>query len=317
MGVEVGVARSGTSSGRWAVAARPTSVDSRSIVIARSCSSRSGLLPTAARTWNESVDSSYSMIDPPSVPVSRTAIADDCVVENLVEVEARADGLAHLAERLQLRDLAGQLRAPGLQCAHQVDLSQHDRSLNGELLEELAFTVVEGRDVGPPHGQHADDLVLQDHRRGEQRAEPGQALEVVAPVVRVVRARQESGWVRIVLGRAPDDGRTVPGDRLVQQVACGTPSGSRRRLARGGTRRRRGGTAGRPALRTGARRTRGWCPGPPRVWRRRRPSAARISRLAADCSRASRSARCSSFEARDTRVVRSLRSPTVASPGPV
>jgi len=45
--------------------------------------------------------------------------------------------------------------------------------------------------------------------------------------------------------------------------------------------------------------------------------AARISRLAADCSRASRSAMCSSFEARDTRVVRSLRSPTVASPGPV
>ena len=46
-----------------------------------------------------------------------------------------------------------------------------------------------------------------------------------------------------------------------------------------------------------------------------RPSAARISRLAADCSRASRNARCSSAVARDVRVVRSLRSPTIPSPG--
>ena len=143
-------------------------------------------------------------------------VADD-LVQDLVEVEARADGLAHLTESLQLRDLACQLGAPGLECAHQVDLSQHDRTLNGELLEELAFTDVEGRDFGPPHGQHAHDLVLQDHRRGEHGAKTGKPLEVVASVLRVVEHVGNLMGTH-VLGRAPDGGRTVPGNRVVQQV---------------------------------------------------------------------------------------------------
>ena len=143
-------------------------------------------------------------------------VADD-PVQDLVEVEARADGLAHLPERLQLRDLACQLGPPGLECAHQVDLSQHDRTLDGELLEELAFTDVEGRDVGPPHRQHADDLVLQDHRRGEQGAETGKTLEVVASVVRVLEHVGNLMGTH-VLGCAPDSGRMVPGNRVVQQV---------------------------------------------------------------------------------------------------
>ena len=143
-------------------------------------------------------------------------VADD-PVQNLVEVEARADRLAHLPERLQLRDLACQLLPPGVECAHQVDLSQRDRTLSGEFLEELAFTGVEGRDVGPPHGQHADDLVLQDHRRGEQGAETGKLLEVRASVFRVVEHVGNLMGTH-VLGRAPDGGRTVSGNRVVLQV---------------------------------------------------------------------------------------------------
>ena len=40
----------------------------------RSRSSSAVLLPYAARTWKVSVEASYSMIDPPSVPVRRTAL---------------------------------------------------------------------------------------------------------------------------------------------------------------------------------------------------------------------------------------------------
>ena len=114
--------------------------------------------------------------------VSRTAILD--AFQDLVEVEARADRLFHLPKRLKLCDLAFQLGPSGLECAHQVDLPQHDRSLNGELFEEFALTIVEGRDVGTPHRKHADHLVLQQHRRGQQRAETGKPLQVGAAVVR-------------------------------------------------------------------------------------------------------------------------------------
>ena len=192
-------------------------------------------------------------------------VADD-LVQDLVEVEARADGLANLPERLQLRDLACQLGPPGFECAHQFDLSQHDRTLGGELLEELAFTVIEGRDVGPPQGEHADDLVLEDHRRGEKGAETGKALEVMASVVRVLEHIGNLMGTH-VLGRAPDGGRTVPGNRMVQQVTAILLRRLAGRPARAGTHHRRGGTAGRRARRTDARRSRQRCPARPRGWR--------------------------------------------------
>ncbi len=143
-------------------------------------------------------------------------VADD-PVENLVEVEARADRLADLPERFQLRDLAFQLLPPGVEFEHQVALSQRDRTLNGEFLEELAFTGVEALDVGPPHGQHADELVLQDHRRGEHGSEAGSLLEVLAPVFRVVEHVGNLMGTH-VLRRAPDGGRTVSDNRVVFQV---------------------------------------------------------------------------------------------------
>ena len=209
-------ARSGTSSGRRASAVRPTSVDSRSIVIARSCSSRSRLLPKAARTWNESLDSSYSMIDPPSVPVSRTALltiwsrtsSRSRLEPTASPTSRRASSWATLLASSALLDSSARIRST---CRNTIAPS------NGELLEELAFAHVEGRDFGAPHGQHADDLVLQDHRRGEQGAKTGKPLEVVASVLRV--AEHVGNLMGTpVLGRAPDGGRTVPGNRVVQQV---------------------------------------------------------------------------------------------------
>ena len=229
-------------------------------------------------------------------------VADD-PVQDLVEVEARADRLANLPERFQLRDLACQLGPSGLECTHQVDLSQHDRTLGGELLQELAFTVIEGRDVGPPQGEHADDLVLEDHRRGEKGAETGKPLEVMASVVRVLEHVGNLMGTH-VHGRAPDGGRTVPGNRMVLQVFAILL----RRLA------------GRPARcrNTSPSRRNSWAACAPH--RRaaysttvsstspglatERPSAARISRLAADWWRASRNSWCCRNEALVVRVVR-------------
>ena len=80
-----------------------------------------------------------------------------------------------------------------------------------------AFPLVEGRDIGAPHRHHADDLVLQEHRRGEQGAEAGQALQIVAPVVGV--AEHVGDLVGApVLGGPADGGGSVPGDGVVQQV---------------------------------------------------------------------------------------------------
>ena len=87
-------------------------------------------------------------------------------------------------------------------------MTQHDRSLHGELLEELAFPFVERRDVGAPHRQHSDDLVLQDHRRGEQGAKTGEPLEVQATVVGVGEHVGDLVGA-FVLGRAPDGRRRL------------------------------------------------------------------------------------------------------------
>src|ERR1700704_4748673 len=46
-------------------------------------------------------------------------VADD-PIQDLVEIEARADRLADLPERYQLIDLALQLLFPGVECEHQV-----------------------------------------------------------------------------------------------------------------------------------------------------------------------------------------------------
>ena len=157
--------RSATWSGRRSSAARPTRVDVPPDRDARAAGRPArAACRSAARTKKASSASSYSMIEPPSVPVSRTALAT-IRLQHLVEVEARADRLADLAERLELLDLAGQLGAPRLQRAHQLDLAQRDRRLGRELVEQPRSPVVERRDLVRHMDEHADDLVVQHHRR--------------------------------------------------------------------------------------------------------------------------------------------------------
>jgi hypothetical protein len=98
---------------------------------------------------------------------------------------SRRDRLPDLAQRLELGDLAGQLAAALRESAHQLDLAQHDRALDGELLQQGPLVGVERRDVCAPHLEHPDDLVVDDHRCRQERAVAAAALEVLATVVRV------------------------------------------------------------------------------------------------------------------------------------
>ena len=243
----------------WSVAARPTSVDSRSIVMARSCFSSSGLLPSGGADVKR-IGGLVVLHDRSAVGSGEPhGVADD-LVQDLVEVEARADRVADLPQRLQLRDLAASSR-PWPRARASATLPHHDRALDGELLEELALAGVEGRDLGAPHRQHADDLVLQDHRRRQQGAIAGQLLEVRAPVVRVVEHVGNLNGAPFV-GRAPDGRRSgswpADGAQQVPAELVGDLAGDR---GTAGTRRPLGCTGWRLAHGRGARRARERCRG--------------------------------------------------------
>jgi len=102
----------------------------------------------------------------------RRDLGDESVVvvaaEHLVRVEAGADGLAEVAQRLQLLHLAGQLGPARLERGGEVDLPEHDGRLRGEGAQQLALTVVEGVHLQAPHRESSHDFVVEDHRRRQQ-----------------------------------------------------------------------------------------------------------------------------------------------------
>ena len=106
-------------------------------------------------------------------------------VENVLEVEGGADRLADRAERLQLVDLAGQLRSPRLELLDQTDAVDGDGRLNGERADDAHLTVVERADLVAPHVEGADHHVVDDQGRGNHGAESRRSLQVVAAEVRV------------------------------------------------------------------------------------------------------------------------------------
>ena len=230
---------------------RPTRV-ARSIVIPRNCSSRAGRLPKTPRTWKASSASSYSRIEPPSVLrvmspkprlVSRTALL---TMRSSTSSRSRLEPTASSTSRSasSCATLSDKLGASGFQ-ARAPGPPDAGRSPPARRTPRAAR--VRGRrrrDVGAPHGQHADDVVLQDHRCRKQGAKPGQPLKIQPAVIRV---GEDVGNLMgaHVLGRATDGGQTVPGDRVLQQVLRDIPRGFRRTPARRETRHRRAGTAGR------------------------------------------------------------------------
>ena len=238
----------------------------------RRSSSRS-LLPKALRTSKQSSCSTYSMIEPPSVPVSRTAFATICSSTSC-EVEAGADRLAHLAQRLELVHLGGQLGAAGLEGLHQPDVLDDDRGLRGEHAQQLDRALVERRHRGPPDGEHARPP--RRRRSSAPTAACGSRPPPGGPGGRTPgrRARPRSagscGPGRHVRRRRP--GR-CSSSRGARPSSGRTPPCPSRTPGRCGRCRPRAGTAPRRRRRTATRRARRWCRGS--RWGRPRPGRAR------------------------------------------
>ena len=187
----------------------------------------SGCSPYLPRTWNESVASSYSRIDPPSVLsvmspkprlVSRTALVTmrsrtssrSRLEPTASSTSRRASSCSTLSDSSAPRDSSARIRSTWRSTI---------AALHGELLEELTFPVIERRDIGAPHRQHADDLVLQDHRRRQQRAKTGEPLQVQATVVGVGEHVGDLDGA-LVLGRAADGRQAIARDRMSHQVSA-------------------------------------------------------------------------------------------------
>ena len=173
-----------TCRARPSFAARPMNVPSSVMRARRSCSSTSSLVRYAVRTKNSCWSSSNSINDPPSVPDSCTVcmtIVDSTMSRSRLELH----GLTDLAERFELPELQGEVGAAGLEGVHQVEVVHGDRRCGRERGQQRLGAVVERVDLGAPHRQHADDVVVEQHRGAHDRAVPGDPLRILAPVVRV------------------------------------------------------------------------------------------------------------------------------------
>ena len=154
------------------------------MVISRSRFRSSWPLPCAALTEKASV-LLVVLHDRAAVGAGEPDRVADDAVQHRVGVEARAHRVAHLSQCLELVHLAGQLGAASLERLHQVDLAQRDRRLCRELVQQTQVALAERGDLGPPHRQHAHHVVAQQHRRRQEGAEAGHALEVRPAVLRV------------------------------------------------------------------------------------------------------------------------------------
>ena len=130
-------------------------------------------MPTQVRTSNTRVWASNSKIDPPSVSESSHGVGDDRR-QHLVEVEARADGLADLAERPQLVDRAREVAPALLERLEELHVLDRDRALRGEGGDQGDRLVVERLDLVAPQRDDADDALVDEHRHAQQGADAAQ-----------------------------------------------------------------------------------------------------------------------------------------------
>ena len=111
--------------------------------------------------------------------------AADDAAQHLVEVQRGADRVADLPQHLELVHLGRQLLAPGAEGRDELDLPYDDGRLRSEGAQHVDLPRVEGVGLGAPHRQHADDVPVEQHRRGHQGAEAAEVLQVVPAVARV------------------------------------------------------------------------------------------------------------------------------------
>ncbi len=89
-------------------------------------------------------------------------VGDDCV-EHRLKIEGRAEGLADLAQRLQLLDRAGELGRAGLQLAEQPRVLDGDGRLVRKGLHQGDLAVGKRQDLMPVDNDHPQQLVRPEH----------------------------------------------------------------------------------------------------------------------------------------------------------
>ena len=148
-------------------------------------------------------------------------------VEDLVEVEARTDRLADLAQGLQLFDLLAELVLTFLQGTHQPGLADGDGRLGGERGQDLGLPVAEGIHLHPPHQQHPDRFAVELHRGAQDGAQAREPLQIEPPVVGI---REDVGdLLRTAVEGDPTDQRPAVGTHRVPlhefDAGLGQPGG--------------------------------------------------------------------------------------------
>ena len=132
---------------------RPATWRARSRRCAQPSGERLGAAGRGPHAGSSPRSASYSMIEPPSAPVSRTAPLDD-LGEDLLEVQARADRVDDLAQHLELG--RPWRRAPRCGRPSAATSSTWRRTIaawDGERADEVDLALVEGAGLGAPHRQ--------------------------------------------------------------------------------------------------------------------------------------------------------------------
>ena len=238
-GSSCSTSRSGAASGRplhgGAADERLVEVDPRASGASRSSSS---LVPTQVRTSNARV-CGVELEDRSAVGVGEAHRLGDDRRQHLVEVAARADGMADLPKRPQLVDRAREVAPALLELLEELHVLDRDRALRGEGGGEGDRLLVELLDLVAPQRDDAEDALVDKHRHAQQGADAAQLAGTVPLVVGVGDARPGSGRCGAPTrrGRRPSRRPARPaGPRPRRGMRRGRRAGGR-----GGTRRRRAG----------------------------------------------------------------------------
>ena len=152
------------------------------------------------------------MSEPPSAPDSSTACS------TIVVSTSSGSRVELIASPTSARaSISSTLRASSAdrawRAAEQLDVAQGQRRLLGERRQQGAGVLVERLDRGAPDREDADHLVVDDHRRPDDRPVAGQPLELGQVVVGVGQHVVDLLGAA-VQGDPPDQGGSVPVDRV-------------------------------------------------------------------------------------------------------
>ena len=160
--------------------------------------------------------------------------------EHLLQVDAGADRLAGLTQRLQLAHRLRELAAAILQLHEQLHVLDRDRALLREGRDQRDRAIIERLDLAPGEDDHADHLLGDQHRDAQDRTQLTQGEGLLPLVARVGagildlhgalldadqpdhRARPASD--RVFLQQSPVLGRGAGGAREPVEVTLELPN---------------------------------------------------------------------------------------------